>query len=132
MIKASILILLITIFCSFTTQPAAAESAVYGEIKGLVIDASSKQPLAGVNVFIEHLTVGAAANLNGEYHILRVPSGKHHLVATMVGYKPAHRDVDVAGDGVISIDFQLERSVLEMGAVVVTGTDGQTRASAQT
>ena len=103
-----------------TTEPP---SPLKGEIKGKIIDASTKKPLPGVNVFIEHTTVGAATDAAGEYHITKASIGKNiHLVASMIGYKMNHKTIQVLAEETVVVNFELQPTILEMGAVVVTGT----------
>jgi len=110
---------------SISVKAETLETSSYlkGEIKGKVIDASTKKALVGVNVFIEHTTVGAATNMDGEYYIPKAPVGdKIHLVASIIGYKMIHKIIGVKEDETVIINFELEPTILEMGAIVVTGT----------
>ncbi len=91
-------------------------------IKGRIVDNKTKKPLPGVNVIIEHTTVGAATDKNGEYIITHTSSGQLRLVASMMGYKQKHKTIHVQPDQTITVDFELEPTILEMGAVVITGT----------
>jgi len=87
-----------------------------------VIDAKTHEPLPGANVLVEHTTVGAATDEDGNYIIRGVSVGQRHIVATMMGYQREHKVVEVGSGQKIRIDFQLRPTVLEMGAIVVTGT----------
>lgn len=91
-------------------------------IEGNVVDEKTGEPLAGVNVFIEHTTVGAATDENGKYHIAKAPVGSFHLIASMMGYKVGHREVQIKPNQNANVNFQLKEGLVEMGAVVVTGT----------
>ncbi|HDQ44131.1 MAG TPA: TonB-dependent receptor [bacterium] len=91
-------------------------------IEGRVLDAGTKRPLPSVNVVIVHSNVGAATDQNGYYRISNVPPGTVRLEATMIGYQRAHRVVSTEPGELLTADFVLESTVLEMGAVVVTGT----------
>ena len=93
-----------------------------GSIKGKVIDKKTKEPLPGVNVIIEHTTVGAATDKNGDYMIKNVPTGQLHVVASMIGYIREHKVINIQPDETQTVNFELESTILEMGAVVVTGT----------
>ncbi len=91
-------------------------------IQGQVIDAESKESLAYANVMIEHTTIGTAADENGFYQLTNVPVGKIHLVATMMGYEMSSEIVFVEQGQTVTVNFELESTILELGAVVVTGT----------
>nr|MBC8487571.1 TonB-dependent receptor [Bacteroidota bacterium] len=91
-------------------------------IKGQITDVSDGEPLLGVNVFIEHTTLGAATNQNGEYLLWSVPKGNIHIVASMMGYKMVHKEIEANQEKEYIINFELEQTMFEMGSVVVTGT----------
>lgn len=93
-----------------------------GKIQGKVTCPQSSESLIGANVFLEHTTVGAMTNDKGEFVILNAPEGKHRVVASMMGYKAGRKDVDVKAGEVITLAFGLKETILELGAVVVTGT----------
>ena len=93
-----------------------------GKISGTVYDADTKEPLPGANIIIHHTTNGAAANDKGAYLITSVPSGKIHLTASMIGYQTVHQTVVLKANESLVVDFELEQTALEMGALVVTGT----------
>jgi outer membrane receptor for ferrienterochelin and colicins len=125
-IKSILIFMIVTFFTlnlnlnASTTNPS---SPLKGEIKGKVIDASTKKPLPGVNIFIEHTTIGAATDGAGEYHITKAPIGENiHLVASMIGYKMNHKTIQVQAEETVVANFELQPTILEMGAVVVTGT----------
>ncbi|PIU45066.1 MAG: TonB-dependent receptor [Ignavibacteriales bacterium CG07_land_8_20_14_0_80_59_12] len=93
-----------------------------GSIKGIVIDVKTKEPLIGVNVVIEGTTLGAATAPDGSYVIIAVPGGKYKLMASMMGYMTVVKNVEVRAGGTVTVDFELKENVLELGAVVVSGT----------
>lgn len=95
---------------------------ISGTLYGTVVDADTHEPLPGTNVFVEHTTIGTATDKDGKYIIYRVPAGRLHIVASMMGYQREHKIVEVSPDQKICVDFELHSTILELGAVVVTGT----------
>jgi len=93
-----------------------------GKITGKVTDIKTGNPLPGVNVIIEHTTVGTMTNENGKYVLTHTPTGSLHLVVSMMGYKRARRIIHMHEYETIKADIELEPTILEMGAIVVTGT----------
>ena len=114
----SILMLLVSITVLF----AANDNTVTSKISGRVIDHKTKQPLPGVNVMVEHSTIGNATDANGEFVIHQVPVGSVKLVATYIGYKPETKILKLDVEGAEGIIFSLKEGAFEMGSVVVTGT----------
>ncbi len=94
-----------------------------GKIAGSVRDAKTGSPLPGANVVLVGTTLGAAADVNGEYYILNVPPGKYELRASMMGYeKMKVVDVIVHINRTTRVDFKMQEAVLEFGEVVVQAT----------
>jgi outer membrane receptor protein involved in Fe transport len=104
----------------FALLPVLLFAGTTGKIAGTVMDKESKQPLPSVNVLIEGTTLGAATDLNGQYFILNVPSGKYTVVATIIGYQSERRlNVQVSIDLTTTVNFSLSSTVLEAGVVEV-------------
>ena len=92
-----------------------------GNIKGKVVDQNGN-PVAFANVVIVGTTLGAAADVNGNYAVKDVPSGAHILRASAVGYRTAEANITVAAGEALSQDFTLTQDLLGMHEMVVTGT----------
>jgi TonB-linked SusC/RagA family outer membrane protein len=86
------------------------------EITGRVTTASG-QPLPGVFVGLAGQSAGVRTNESGEYR-LRVPDGDVTVVARAIGYKRGSQRIPSAS---ASANFALDRDVLELEGVIVTG-----------
>jgi outer membrane receptor protein involved in Fe transport len=114
----AILILLALILLRF---PLVAGTT--GKIVGTVVDKSTKEPLLGVNVVLEGMTLGGATDVSGGYIILNVPPGTYRLKASLVGYGPTVvTDVRVFIDQTSTVAFELESQAVITGEVVVVAT----------
>ena len=58
-----------------------------GTVTGRVVNASSGQPLAAVQVFISSLDLGGLTQQNGRYLLQNVPAGTHTLSVSRIGYR---------------------------------------------
>ena len=111
--------LLLLFLLVFTLLATPVFSGTSGKITGKIADAENGTPLPGANVFIEGTTLGAAANLNGDFFILNVSPGIYTIKATMMGYNPVIvQNVRVLIDLTTTLNIQLEPKVLEMGKEV--------------
>lgn len=104
---------------------AAAQNAV---VTGTVTSTAG-QPLGGANVAIPELGVGSIADANGHYTFTVDVSKKTgqavNVVARYIGYKPKRLPVTLTA-GRVEHDFVLERDILNLEEVVVTGTSEAT------
>jgi len=101
-----------------------------GAITGLVTDARSGQPLAGVSIQIDGTLIRALTADDGRYRIASVSAGAHTLIARRIGFAAARQAVTVAANQEVTADIKLEPSAMSLDAIVVTGTPsgGQRRA----
>ncbi len=91
-----------------------------GKIAGLVTDASTGEPLAGVNILIEGTSMGGATDVDGLFYIINIPPGEYSVMATMIGYTSVLQEqVRVIVDRTTGTDFELSSAVLEGETVVV-------------
>ncbi len=88
------------------------------------ITSAAGQSLAGAQVTIEQLGLGAASRGDGTYTILipaaRVPSQPVTVNARLIGFKSQSTQVDLSG-GAQTADFALADNPLQLGEIVVTG-----------
>ena len=107
---SSVITLALLVFVSASAQ------AQMHEVTGRVT-ATNGQPLPGVLVAVVGQQTGARTNERGEFR-LQVPAGDVTMVARAIGYK---RGTQRISSGSSTADFSLERDVLELEGVIVTG-----------
>ena len=92
------------------------------QIKGVVIDKSTRQPLEFVNVLVVGLGIGASTDANGNFLITQVPPGIYRLQASFLGYKteltPEYRVNHVTP----YVQIELEEENASLNEVVVTAS----------
>ncbi|GEM_PF-225678 len=101
--------------------PKAAALQETGTITGKVVD-DAGSPIPFANVLIEGTTIGAAADVRGQYVISRVPSGTYNVRANAVGYRARAESVSLRAEETVNRDFTLSVDILRLQEVVVTGT----------
>lgn len=87
------------------------------EITGTVTVAGSSAPLVGATVTIDGTTLGTLTGPEGRFR-LTAPAGQLVMSARFIGYRRATRTVPADQN---TIDFGLDRDVLQLEGVVVTG-----------
>ncbi len=110
-------IYLILVLVSVAAYDAHAQT---GKLSGRITDESG-EPLPGATALVVGTTLGAAADFNGEYVILRVPPGSHSVRFSIVGYQTLIvEDVQIASNQTTTLDAVLSEEVIEGEEVVVT------------
>jgi outer membrane receptor for ferrienterochelin and colicins len=91
-------------------------------IKGKIIDAETKEPLAGANVIIKNTNIGVSTNNFGEFTLMGFGKESTKLQVSMVGYKSVEKEIGQINN-YDNLIIELKQSLIEMGSVVVTGTN---------
>ncbi|MEL0338410.1 MAG: carboxypeptidase-like regulatory domain-containing protein, partial [bacterium] len=62
-------------------------------VSGTVLNEKG-QPLIGANVFIDGTALGSATDIEGSYHIKKVPSGKKYTITAMfIGHRTMTKEI---------------------------------------
>lgn len=99
---------------------AAQEPGAGASIGGVVRDAATGAPLAGVRVRLEAAEAGVLTDGEGRYLLRRVPAGPQTLRAERIGYATARIPVTVPARGLLRQDVALATSALHIEGVTVT------------
>lgn len=86
------------------------------KILGTITDATSNEPLVGVNVIVEGTTIGVISDADGHYSI-EVPNSNAALSFSFVGYLTER--IQIAGQSTINV--QLTPDVTSLEEIVVVG-----------
>jgi TonB-dependent starch-binding outer membrane protein SusC len=106
---------------------ATALLAQTGTIEGKVTSASTGEPIVGAEVSLTGINIGTKTGPGGTFTLLNVPVGPREVRVLAIGYKTATAHVVVLPDQSVETTVQLAASVLQLDAIVVTGTAGQAR-----
>ena len=85
-------------------------------VTGTITDASTGEPLVGVNIVVEGTTTGTMTDINGKFTI-EAPSRNSVLSISYIGY--VSLKVNVEGRAIIDVSMESDLRALE--EVVVTG-----------
>ncbi len=111
--------------------PAAAQQT--GTVQGVIIS-STGRPLAGVEVFLAGRGISAVAVAGrigtltdeaGQYTLANIPAGQTEIRARIVGYSQVLAQVAVLAGQTTDLNFELNRSVIQLDEIVVSGAGGQ-------
>ena len=110
--------------------PAAAQdltAQAQGTLTGVVVDRATRQPLSGVQVFIEGTGIGGISNANGRYLLANVPSGEVTVTAQLIGYGEVVQTATAVAGQAVALNFELTEQALGLDEIIVTGTAGGTQ-----
>jgi outer membrane receptor protein involved in Fe transport len=91
-----------------------------GKIAGIVTDKTNGEPLPGANVVVVGTTLGASADMNGQYSILYVPPGTYQVQVSFIGYGSVTiNDIRVYIDQTARVDVALEEQIIEVSEALI-------------
>ncbi|MCH7762753.1 MAG: TonB-dependent receptor [Candidatus Marinimicrobia bacterium] len=94
-----------------------------GKLSGVVRDASTHQPLIGVNIIINNAELGAAADMKGYFIIENVPVGSYNIHVSMIGYEAVSRaNVHIVPKRNTVVNFNLHPQAIQGESVEVIAT----------
>jgi hypothetical protein len=120
----TILWLMIGVGAAITASAQTLQS-----IRGVVIDNDSKAPLPGVNIILVGTDplLGATTDVNGQYVITQVPTGRYTLKVSFVGYEEimSTNALVIAGKQ-LEINFEMKEQLTVLEEVVISSDRDKT------
>ncbi|MGE3616263.1 MAG: SusC/RagA family TonB-linked outer membrane protein [Gemmatimonadales bacterium] len=108
----------------FGTGEAVAQAT--GSLRGTVTEAGNQRPVPNAGVLIVERNLRATTDANGVYQLRDVPAGQYTVTVRAIGFSPLSRPVTIGAGAEATLDLSVERTVIKLDELVVTGTAGQT------
>ncbi len=104
------------------TLPATipVKKSLQEKVKGKVVDAQTKEPLAGVLVKVKSTAMSVVTNDKGEFELV-LPAGKYDLLVQYLGYGVRELNFTAPSSELLAIDLNSTESTLNEVQVVNTG-----------
>ena len=126
MIRSGVLFLCLTILT--LSSMAIAQNF---QLRGVVYDATTKEPLEGVAIGVKERSNGGVATDQGGGYVLNLPKGEYTLFLRYIGYEDTEVKVSVSKN--MRRDISLESSSVNLDEVVVsTGRSDRNVSAPQT
>ncbi|HKJ42846.1 MAG TPA: TonB-dependent receptor, partial [Sunxiuqinia sp.] len=92
-------------------------------IKGTVTDGKTGDRLSGAVVYVRDMDEGISTNNRGEFE-MQLPTGRHHLKISFVGFEPQQQEIDLIEDG--DVVFDLFEETHNLDEIKITGDNTNT------
>src|SRR2546426_8244797 len=106
--------------------PLGAQDST-GAVTGKVVDGTTQQPVANVEVAIAGTPHRELTHADGSFLVNGIPPGAYHLRATRIGYGSQVQDVTVTAGGTTTVQLTILPAAAILEPVVVTGYGTQRR-----
>ncbi len=108
----------------FSAAGASTAQGQTGTVQGVVVDATTSEPLVGAQVVVEGTDRGTITNDQGRYLVTSVPAGSHVLRIESLGYASVSQDITVTAGQTTTVNLSLDPSAIALQGLVVTGVSG--------
>lgn len=107
------------LFLSVLVLPFALK-AQDNYIKGFVYEQTTGEPIVYANVYLKGTTIGASTDVNGYFHLTRIPEGNYLLLVTSLGYDTISENIVMAPKTGIDKKFYMNEASVSLETVSVT------------
>lgn len=112
--------IILTIFLLLFAQINFAQKIkTDANLVGHVVSSGEHIPFA--TVIVKGTTIGTTTDETGHFQLINLPERSLVVVAQSLGYKPQEKEITIKARETKELNFELERDVLGLGEVVVTG-----------
>ena len=101
--------------------------AAQGTLRGTVTAAGTGAALAGAQVSLPDLSLGANAGPGGGYQIGDIPAGTHEVMVVLLGYGTERAQVTITDGQTAELDFSLSEAAIELEGLVAVGSRARPR-----
>lgn len=100
-----------------------------GIVEGVVQNATTGEPIPGVNVVLQRdgAPMGASTDADGRFRVENVPVGTYIAQASAIGFLPNEQHVRVRAAETQTLTFGLTPQAYELNEVVVSGRQGEAK-----
>ncbi len=92
------------------------------EIRGKVVDATAKEPIAGAYVYLENTQYVTTTDEDGFFTLQNIPAGTYQIKVWMLSYQEYVQKVQLKSNDVLNLTVVLPEAPLTADEIEVTGT----------
>ncbi len=109
-----------SLFVAFFLVAGAGTIYAQTTVSGKVTEASSGEPLIGVNIVVQDQVVGTVSDIEGTFKLTVQQPPPFTIVVSMVGFET--QSVDITAEDVSGLDLQLVESILLGQEIVISAS----------
>ena len=106
---------------TYVLTAAPEKQPRYGRLAGVVVDASTGDPLPYANILLADAGVGTAANDEGVFALAPLVAGSHRLIVTYVGFETRIDSIWIAPGDSARKRIELQARSATTGPIVING-----------
>ena len=97
-----------------------AITSIYSQntFSGKITDSQTSEPLSFVNIYFSDLEKGTVSNENGVFQIENIPTGKHQIIFSMIGYETQSVSINISTE--TKFEIKLMPTAIEMESIIIS------------
>ena len=112
---------------TFFVLTLAGSAAAQGSLRGRVTATGTGSAIAGAQVSLADLALGAITGPDGTYEVGGIPAGIHEVVVVLIGYQTERRQVTVVDGQPTTLNVAISETTLELEGLVAVGSRARPR-----
>jgi len=112
---------------TFLVLTLAGSAAAQGSLRGRVTATGTGSAIAGAQVSLADLALGAITRPDGTYEVGGIPAGIHEVVVVLIGYRTERRQVTVVDGQPTTLNVAISETTLELEGLVAVGSRARPR-----
>ncbi len=117
----------ILIFILYGLSGYAGNVAGTCELSGHIVDFSTGDHLPYATIRIKGTTIGTSTDASGHFFLTQLPSGKHMLIASLIGYHSSEQEIILKEGTKSDITLQMKEDAVQLSTVVVSANRNETK-----
>ena len=106
---------------TYVVETAVEAPPLWGSMRGIVVDAGTRQPVASAHVYLAEAQRGRVANQSGMFAFDRLLPGAYAVQVSHVGYRTTSRTIEVEPGGSVQSEIHLEAQPVLLAPLVLEG-----------
>jgi len=113
-------LILLVLFICFTTSNLFSQNPTMGEVRGLVYDKESGEPIIFTNVIIRELKIAKQTDNNGFYSITKLKPGQYTILCFAFGYDSISALIKIVEGEITTQNLYVKKKMHELAEVNVS------------
>ena len=112
---------------TFFVLTLAGSASAQGSLRGRVTATGTGSAIAGAQVSLADLALGAITGPDGTYEVGGIPAGIHEVLVVLIGYQTERRQVTVVDGQPTTLNVAISETTLELEGLVAVGSRARPR-----
>jgi hypothetical protein len=106
---------------TYVIEPAVEAPPLWGNMRGIVVDAGTRQPVPSAHIYLAEAQRGRVANQSGMFAFDRLLPGDYAVRVSHIGYRTVSRQISIEPGGSVRPEIALDAQAVLLAPIVLEG-----------